>query len=147
MRSGAEALTHGTPEIVDTVDDLAEVATATTAQIEPAGAGIAVPTRLGERTSGEQVAGTVDQRLVDGPGEAEIAAGDVANGCEAAAQRPLESLRCHGGDVARGRGLDLEHVEADPVGMEVGVDQPGDDEPAAGIDDVGVGGRRRRRAP
>ena len=44
-----------------------------------------------------------------------------------------------GSDVAGWRGLDLEHVEADPVGVEVGVDQPGDDEPAFGVDDVGAG--------
>ena len=105
-----------------------------------------MPAGLGQRPAGEQVPGTLDQPLVEGADEPEVAAGHVAHGREAAAQRPLEPLRCRGGDVAGWRGLDLEHVEADPVGVEVGVDQPGDDEPAsASMTSAPAGARRRGR--
>ena len=82
--TGPETLPHRPSQIVDAVDDLPGMV-AENLDGQMAGARIGMPSGLAEARTGEEVAGTVDDPLVDGHPEADVAARHVSYGGEPAA--------------------------------------------------------------
>jgi hypothetical protein len=90
---------------------------------------------LAQRGPAEQVPGRRRQALPDRPGQARVAAARIPDRGEPAAQRAGQPLRPGQGQVTQRAGLDLQQAEAGAVGVEVRVDQPGNDRTAAAVND------------
>jgi hypothetical protein len=90
---------------------------------------------LAQRGPAEQVPGSGRQAFPDRLGQARVAAARIPDRGEPAAQRAGQPPRPGQGQVTQRAGLDLQQAEAGAVGVEVRIDQAGDDRTAAAVDD------------
>lgn len=65
MRPSAESFAHRSSEIVDTVNDLAQMSI-TTANVQMTGSGVGVAARLAENPAGEEIARTLQHAFEKG---------------------------------------------------------------------------------
>ena len=135
VRAAAQPLAGRAAHRVDAVDHLRHATTAKTA-VQLRWPGIAMASGLAQRGPAEQVPRSRRQALPDRPGQARVAAARIPDRGEPAAQRAGQPPRPGQGQVTQRAGLDLQRAEAGAVGVEVRVDQAGNDRSAAAVDDL-----------
>ena len=122
--AGAEPFPDRPPQGVDPVDHLSGMV-AQDVDCQVARPRVGVTAGLGKSRTGEEIAGALDQSLIEGHPEADVPARYVPHRREASPQRRFQAPSGLGSYVAHRQAFHLEQIEAHRICMEVASIRPG----------------------